>query len=55
MTFSFGFVSAQYLVEDNDITENSKEFGRADISLDMLLMHNISEEKMVLKTNYLKI
>ena len=35
MTFSFGFVSAQYLVEDNDITENSKEFGRADISLDM--------------------
>ena len=21
MTFSFGFVSAQYLVEDNDITE----------------------------------
>ena len=35
MMFSFGFVSAQYLVEDNDITENSKEFGRADISLDM--------------------
>lgn len=33
--FSFSIVNAQYLVEDNDITENSKEFTKADISYDL--------------------
>lgn len=33
--FSVNFANAQYLVEDNDVTENSKEFGRAEISFDM--------------------
>lgn len=35
MLFSISFVSAQYLVEDNDVTENTKEFGKAEISFDM--------------------
>lgn len=33
--FLLGFANAQYLVEDNDITENRKEFGRAEINFDM--------------------
>lgn len=33
--FAFGFINAQYLVEDNDITENSKEMGKAEISFDL--------------------
>ena len=28
-------VQAQYLVEDNDITENSKEMGKAEVSFDL--------------------
>ncbi len=33
--FAFTFSSAQYLVEDNDITENRKEVGRMNISYDL--------------------
>ena len=33
--FAFTFSSAQYLVEDNDITENRKEVGRLNISYDL--------------------
>lgn len=33
--FSFGFINAQYLVEDNDVTENSKEVGKAEIMYDL--------------------
>jgi hypothetical protein len=33
--FSLSFVQAQYLVEDNDVTENSSEMGKGEISFDL--------------------
>ena len=35
MLFSLSFLQAQYLVEDNDVTENSKEMGKGEISFDL--------------------
>jgi hypothetical protein len=35
LVFSFKFSNAQYLVEDNDISENSKELGKQSISYDL--------------------
>lgn len=35
MLFSLSFLQAQYLVEDNDVSENSKEMGKAEISFDL--------------------
>ena len=33
--FSLSFLQAQYLVEDNDVTENSSEMGKGEISFDL--------------------
>ena len=35
LVFAFTFSNAQYLVEDNDISENSKELGKQSISYDL--------------------
>lgn len=35
LIFAFTFSNAQYLVEDNDISENSKELGKQNISYDL--------------------
>lgn len=35
LVFSFTFTSAQNLVEDNDITENTKELGKQNITYDL--------------------
>ena len=35
MLFSLSFLQAQYLVEDNDVTENSKEMEKGEISFDL--------------------
>lgn len=35
MLFSLSFLQAQYLVEDNDVTENSTEMGKGEISFDL--------------------
>lgn len=35
LVFAFSYSNAQYLVEDNDITESRKELGRQSISYDL--------------------
>ncbi|TXF75900.1 hypothetical protein [Chryseobacterium sp.] len=35
LIFAFGFTSAQNLIEDSEISENVKEFGRISVSFDL--------------------
>lgn len=35
VAFSLNFINAQYLVEDNDVTENTKEITKGEISFDL--------------------
>lgn len=35
LIFAFSFSNAQYVIEDNDISENVKEFGKQSVSYDL--------------------